>query len=49
MSTRPYNEQSEVYNLQQNIDGRKPFRVEAKGNTSCMQYIYIYIYANFNQ
>jgi len=39
MSARPYIEQSEAYNLQQNIDGRKPFHVEAKGNTSCMQYI----------
>jgi len=39
MSTRTYIEQSEVYNLQQNIDARNPLHVEAKGNTSCMQYI----------
>jgi hypothetical protein len=39
MSTPTYIEQSEVYNVQQNMDARNPFRVEAKGNTSCMQYI----------
>jgi hypothetical protein len=39
MSTRTYTEQSEVYNLQQNIDARNPFHVEGKGNPICLQYI----------